>query len=45
MEFETGFLNIPGGRQLLGLKIRGVQNTERRPTHFVLLLDTSGSMG
>jgi len=44
MEFETGFLNIPGGRQLLGLKIRGVQNTERRPTHFVLLLDTSGSM-
>ena len=44
MEVSTSYVNIAGVPQLLGLKIRGVQNTTRIPAHFVLLLDTSGSM-
>jgi Mg-chelatase subunit ChlD len=44
MEISTSYVNIVGVPQLLGLKIRGVQNANRLPAHFVLLLDTSGSM-
>jgi hypothetical protein len=44
MDFETRYVNIVGRPQLLGLKIRGLATTERRPTHFILLVDTSGSM-
>jgi len=44
MEISTRYVNIVGVPQLLGLKIRGVQNANRLPAHFVLLLDTSGSM-
>ena len=44
MEIETRYVNIVGQPQLLGLKIRGSASSERRPTHFVLLVDTSGSM-
>jgi hypothetical protein len=44
MEISTSYVNIVGVPQLLGLKINGVQNANRLPAHFVLLLDTSGSM-
>ena len=44
MELETRYVNIVGQPQLLGLKIRGSASSERRPTHFILLVDTSGSM-
>ena len=50
MEYETSFVNVAvsgvgsSPQKLLGIKIRGVQNEQRRPTHFILLLDTSGSM-
>jgi len=43
MEYDTSYVTC-GSEQLLGIKVRGVQNDERRPTHFILLLDTSGSM-
>ena len=44
MDIETRILTMEGLPDLLGLKIRGVATTERRPTHFILLVDTSGSM-
>jgi len=44
MEYETNYVQCGGDKKLLGIKIRGVKNDERRPTHFILLLDTSGSM-
>jgi Mg-chelatase subunit ChlD len=43
MEYDTSYVTC-GSEQLRGIKLRGVQNDERRPTHFILLLDTSGSM-
>ena len=43
MDYETSYVTC-GSEQLLGIKVCGVQNDERRPTHFILLLDTSGSM-
>jgi len=47
MEVSTKYVAINGlGNNvgIHGIKICGVQNEQRRPTHFILLLDTSGSM-
>lgn len=47
MEVSTKYVSINGlGNNvgINGIKICGVQNEQRRPTHFILLLDTSGSM-
>ena len=44
MDFETSFVNVPGVPQLLGVKLKGAITQNRLPTHFILLVDTSGSM-
>jgi hypothetical protein len=44
MEFETSLVNVPGVPQLLGVKLKGAVTQNRLPTHFILLVDTSGSM-
>jgi len=44
MEFETTSVNVINVRQLIGLKLKGAVTQNRLPTHFILLVDTSGSM-
>ena len=44
MEFETTSVNVTNVRQLIGLKLKGAVTQNRLPTHFILLVDTSGSM-
>jgi Mg-chelatase subunit ChlD len=44
MEFETTYVNVTNEPQFIGVKLKGASTQSRLPTHFILLVDTSGSM-